>query len=65
MKEIIITPQEINNDIIIQFSDDYIVEKNLVVDVPNQYEMIGYINGKVSFRENDGKYIIYKINKIF
>ncbi len=65
MKEIIITPQEINNDIIIQFSDDYIVEKNLVVDVPNQYEMIGYINGKVSFRENDGKYIIYKINKDF
>ena len=56
MKEIIITPQEINNDIIIQFSDDYIVEKNLVVDVPNQYEMIGYINGKVSFRENDGRY---------
>lgn len=65
MKEIIITPQEINNDIIIQFSDDYIVEKNLVVDVPNQYEMIGYINGKVSFRENDGRYIIYKINKDF
>lgn len=65
MKEMIITPQEINNDIIIQFSDDYIVEKNLVVDVPNQYEMIGYINGKVSFRENDGRYIIYKINKDF
>lgn len=65
MKEVIITPNKINDDTIIQFSDNYIIDRNTIVEVPNQYEMIGYIDGKVSFRENDGKYTIYKINKDF
>ena len=65
MKNLIIKPNELYSDVIIQFSDNYILDKHIYVEVPKQYEVIAYVNGQVKFRENEGTHLIFKKNKEF
>lgn len=66
-QQVKITPKVLNqeNDVIVQYSDGYIINKDTVLEVPNQYVAIAYVDGKMKFRQGPGEYPIYKINKDF
>lgn len=53
------------NDVIVQYSNGYIINNDTILEVPNQYIAIAYVDGKMKFRQGPGEYLIYKINKDF
>ncbi len=50
MNEIIIKPSTTNENVIVQFSELFIINKNMFIAVPNQYKAIAYIDEKICFR---------------
>ena len=65
MKELIVKPRDLYNEVIVQYSDSHIVDKHIFVEVPKQYEMIAYIDGQIKYRENEGTHQVIKKNKDF
>ena len=54
MKEIILQPMVSDEKVIVQFTQNVIIDKNTVVKVPNGFKAIILIDEKVTFRMNDG-----------
>ena len=54
MKGIILQPTVADENVIVQFTQNVIIEKNTVVKVPNGFKAIILIDEKVTFRMNEG-----------
>ena len=64
MKRVVVTMDKMD-DYLVQFSDNYTVEKNIFLTVPKGYTAICYIDGKAMYKTNQVKEdnIVAKVGK--
>lgn len=61
MKEKVFCPSQKSENVIIEYTDDFILDKKSKIYVPNQYKAIVFDNEKIAFRvDSTAEKIIYK-----
>ena len=67
MKEVVFKPEKTNNGIIVQYTDNFVLDKSMKITVPNQYIAVVFDNEKISFRVEPcvGKAIFKEYGKNF
>lgn len=50
MKEVVYKPTNMNDGVIVQYSDSFVLDKSMKITVPNQYVAVVFANEKIGFR---------------
>ena len=66
-EEILFSPKNLSNEVIVQYTDSFILDKGMKISVPNQYIAVVFDNEKISFRVEPcvGKVIFKEYGKNF